>query len=244
MFQDMKLFFKLTLFAIVYFNSFCSFALNLKDGNLLLQFGGYRSSQGTSQFIGINGSIGNEYTVTQHHDDGVLLGLGYYLKGHETNLFSLSYGLDAYYLLMTSVKGNVIQERLFENLSYQYKVDSIPVYAAAKALLKTCSDNKIITLDFGIGPNFITTSHYSENSLDGGVTLPDNAFTGSTRVALSAMAGIGIRFNHVFNQIPLECGYRFFYLGRGQFNNSTNQLLNHFKTGPVYANAILCSVSI
>ena len=58
------------------------------------------------------------------------------------------------------------------------------------------------------------------------------------------MAGIGLRLNNIFDKAPLECGYRFFYLGQGQLKMNDNQLLNTVKTGNTYANAIICSVTV
>ena len=83
----------------------------------------------------------------------------------------------------------------------------------------------------------------NETSLDG-ITLPDNAFSSRSNVVFSATAGLGLRLNNAFGQVPLECGYRFFYLGQGNFNSKSNQLMNTLTTGESYANALICSVTI
>lgn len=220
------------------------FALNVKDNHTVLSLGGFRSTQGKSQFIGINGLIGNQYIVNQNHDYQAILGLGYYLNGFEKSFLNLWYGINVFYLPMTDVKGNVIQENLFNNLNFRYSIDHLPVYVALKANINNKTNQYAITIDLGIGPNMITTSHYHEHSLDGGVTIPDDAYAGRTRIAFSTMAGVGIKVNNILGCIPLECGYRFFYLGQNEFNRKTSQLLSNFKTGQSYANALLCSVSI
>ena len=52
------------------------------------------------------------------------------------------------------------------------------------------------------------------------------------------------KFNHLFGERPLECGYRFFYLGQGSFNIINNQVTTALNTGNVYANALVCSVTL
>ena len=220
-----------------------AYSFNLKHGHPVLQIGGYWSSQGKAQNINIKGLEGDYFSVTKRSDSNALVGLGYFLDGQEYNRFSMAYGINAFYLAKTSVKGNVTQEDLFTNLSYEYTVSHLPVYLAAKSTIKTKSSQYAFTVDAGIGPNFISTSGFKENSLDG-ITLPDNAFSGHTTTTFSAMVGIGIKMNHVFGSVPLECGYRFFYLGQGNFNKNTNELLNTLSTGNAYANALMCSVTI
>lgn len=220
------------------------FAFNLKQGHPVFQVGGFVSNQGQTQNIGIQDLIGDIYTVTDHQDHNALVGFGYLLDGPETKILSMAYGINAFYLAQTSVKGNIIQEHLFTNLSYRYDVAHLPIYLTAKAAFNNISDKYAITLDAGIGPNFIKTKNVDESSLDGGITLPDNAFSGETTTVLSAMVGIGFKINNVFCHVPLELGYRFFYLGEGNFQRNTNQLLNTLKTGNNYAQALIISVAV
>ena len=153
------------------------------------------------------------------------------------------YGINAFYLAKTDVTGNVIQENLFTNLSYKYNLTHYPVYVIAKSTIKTKFPQYALTIDTGIGPNFIKADGFQENSLDG-ITIPDNIFSSHTSTTFSATAGFGVKVNQVFGSAPLECGYRFFYLGQGNFNIATNQVLNTLKTGSNYANAIICSMTI
>ena len=188
--------------------------------------------------------IGDHFSVNNHNDASGLVGVGYYLDGQRTNRFNLSYGINAFYLAKTGVNGLVTQEQLFTNLSYHYTTTNYPIYFGTKALIKNKkSDRYNITLDAGIGPNIITTSSVNEASLDG-ITIPDKTYSGRTTAAFSAMAGVGIQMNNVFGHVPLECGYRFFYLGRGHFNKLSNQLINTLSTGNSYANALLCTLTI
>lgn len=214
---------------------------NPKHATILIQGGGFQVSQGHTQHIGIDGLVGDDFTVNHKHANNVLLGLGYYFDRVEKSKFTFLYGINAFYLAPTSVQGNVIQEQLFTNLSYRYSLTNYLVYAAAKILVKNSIGTNDLTFDLGMGPNFIKTSHFTENSLDGGVTLPDNAFSGKTSTVFSATIGAGIKFNKVLG-LPCELSYRFFYLNEGSFNKENEQLLNTLRTGNQYANALIFSI--
>lgn len=213
--------------------------------HLSVQFGGFWATQGREQHINIVDLIGDDFTVTRKTDANGLVGLGLYWNGLETQYVNLSYGIDAFYLPSTVVKGEVVQENLFTNLAYRYSLTNWPLYFGAKADVHPESLKRAsVTVDVGIGPNFIHTHHFGETSLDGGVTLPDRIFNSHTSTAFSAMAGIGLKFNNVFGSAPLECGYRFFYLGQGNFNRANTQVIDKLKTGDSYANALVCSVTV
>ena len=214
----------------------------LKYGQLVLQAGGYWSIQGKTQHINIDGIIGDQFTADNRRGSNGLIGVGYYLDGQTLNRFQLSYGIDFFYLPQTAVSGTVYQEDLFSNLSYSYRVRHFPLYASAKATTSLPVSDLSLTIDAGIGPNFMRTGQFVEDSLDGGITLPDYAFSGHSSTTFSATAGIGLA--KVLGGIPLECGYRFFYLGQGRLAKNTDQLLNTLQTGTSYANAVLCSVRI
>lgn len=219
------------------------FAVNIPQ-NIIFQVGGFDASQGRGENIGISGLVGDHFSVTHSNDQNFLLGLGYFRDWKTIHHLRLMYGINAFWLANTEVKGDVEQEMLFTNLSYHYSITQYPVYLAGKALFNVNLFNtcRPITFDLGIGPNIIVTSGFKEASLDG-ITIPDNAFKGQTSVDLSATAGIGIRFDHVLGSFPLEIGYRFFYLGEGQLQKANNQITNTLKTGNSYANALVLSTS-
>ncbi len=220
-----------------------SFSFDLKQGHAVVQLGGFISSPGKSQHIDIVDLIGDQFTVTNHQNSNALVGLGYFIDGPVQPAFNLAYGINAFYLGKTSVNGNIIQENLFTNLAYRYDISNLPIYAAAKATIPTKNSRVAATLDAGIGPNFITTRNYRDSPLDN-ITLPDNAFSEHTQTTFSATAGIGVKINRVFGEHPLECAYRFFYLGQGQLAKNNSQLLNTLNTGNTYANALLCSITV
>jgi len=213
------------------------------EGHGLVQLGGYWSYQGQAQHINIESLIGDTFTVTRHSDSNGLVGAGYFIDGKDYKKFKLTYGVNAFYLPKTAVNGLVIQENLFTNLSYNYTMTHFPVYVSAKSIIETKYPNSSLIIDAGIGPNFINTKNFSERSLDG-VTLPDHIFTGKSNTTFSATAGVAVRLDQILGTAPFECGYRFFYLGEGQFKALSNQVNNTLKTGGAYANAAVCSIII
>lgn len=216
----------------------------LKPGHLVFQVGGYQGIQGEEQHINIEGLIGDTFTVNDVHDENALVGLGFFLDGPNLGRVQTSFGVNAFYLTPMSVSGDVIQENYFDNLSYHYNTENFPIYAMAKSIINLNSSKFALTLDAGIGPNFTRALNFKEDSLDGGITLPDkDIFSAHTATALSETVGIGIRINDVFGPIPLDVGYRFFYLGQGRFTTDNDQVLNTLNTGKMYANAIVFSIS-
>jgi hypothetical protein len=217
----------------------------MKQGHPLLQLGGYWSTLGKTQHINIHDLVGDTFTVTDRNGSNGAVGLGYLIDGNRLDRLQMSYGVDAFYLPKTSVSGLVIQEDFFTNLSYNYNVTHYPLYALAKSTIPIKAiPIRAMTIDAGLGVNFMQLKGFSEQSLDGGITLSDNIFSNHTSTTFSATVGLGIQLANVFGKTPLECGYRFFYLGEGNFNLNNVQVLNTLKTGKAYANAVLCSIAI
>ena len=218
----------------------CAFSLN--EVRPIVSLGVFNADPGKTQHINIIDLIGNEYTTTKNSTEHFLFGVGYFLHEFDKGDLSLFYGINGFYLSKTTTKGAVIQEGMFYNLSYQYKTSNLPIYASAKAVIKNDGEQYALVMDAGIGPNFMKTSNYNENSLDGGITIPDHAFLNETNTQFSATAGLGIRLNHFWNKAPIELAYRFFYLGQGELNPRTTQILDSLKTGNNYANSLVLSV--
>lgn len=219
-------------------------SLVTERGGLVFQFGGYWGTAGKSQHININGAIGDQYNASGRHASNALLGLGYYTKYHYFHDHALQYGVNAFYLNDMTVNGTINQENLFTNLSYYYDLKHLPVYAMFKMpqVFKLPS-HFAVAADVGIGPNIMFLSRVNEQSLDGGVTLPDNAFGSRTDVTFSATAGFNIHFLQPALR-SISCGYRFFYLGDAKFKRNTSQLQNTLTTGTSYANALMCQMMI
>ena len=218
--------------------------LQEKHPRLSLEVGGFLAHEGTNQFINITGLIGDNFSVTNNNKGNFLIGLGYYIDGHDTKYAEIKYGINAFYLARTQVSGLVTQETLFTNLSYNYYITNWPIYFAAKAIVKNSrSDKYNFIVDAGIGPNITQTSKFNEAALPGSNSIPDSIFAGQTNTVFSAMAGLGLRWNNFFGKKPLTCGYRFLYLGESKLKTVNSQVLTSFKTGQNYANALLCGIT-
>lgn len=212
-------------------------------GRLIVEAGWFIANQGKSQHIDIEGLIGDDFSVTKSSGQNFLVGIGYYFDGIDRSRISQLFGINAFYLAPTEVKGNVTQEDLFTNLSYRYSITNYPIYFATKSLIH-CNKFWDFVLDLGIGPNIVRSGGFKEKSLDGGMTIPDgNIFSKNTTTAFSAMAGLGGRVN-VLKRLSFELNYRFFYLGKGEFKRNNSQLENSLHTGNSYANALFFSIVI
>lgn len=209
---------------------------SLKGISKVFQAGGYYGEMGKAQHIGINGAVGNDFSVADKKTYNGVLGAGLYAHASD----SYQYGVNAFYLNNQTVDGLITQEGLFTNLGYHYHANHLPIYAMLRA---NRLFNSALNADIGVGPNVMFLGDVKERSLDGGVTIPDNAFRAHTNVTLSATAGIDMQVADKSNH-PVHCGYRFFYLGEGRFAKSTNQLLNHLKTGTGYAHALMCGITV
>lgn len=207
----------------------------------VIEAGAYFSSQGKEQNINIFYLAGNRYTVKNHNESNGLFGLGYYFEGFNTSRFQMDFGIKALYLAPTTVKGTIIQELAYTNLSYRYSIEHVPIYYAAKVLLKHNSPQYNVTFDAGVGPNIMRSSGYSETPLTN-YTIPDNGFSSHNTITATAMAGVGLRVNNLLGNTSMECGYRFLYLGQGKLSITNDQVINPIKTGTSYANAVLCSL--
>ncbi len=219
-------------------------AFQIKPGEFDVQLGGFNSTQGVNQHINIDDLIGNQYTVSNKNKKNGLVGLAFLMKGQPLDHFTPLFGLNTFYLPKTTVNGEIIQEDLFSNFHYQYHVTHCPVYIETKLLVQPpVRPNLNVTIDVGLGPNFMSTTGYTERALND-YSQPDKSFYDHTSVNFSATAGLGMRLSHALGQAPLECGYRFYYLGQGRLTPRVTQILNHLKTGEIYTNAILCSLIV
>ena len=217
---------------------------SLRHGQGVVQLGGYWDIQAQADHVNINGLIGDDFSAaTPKIGSSGLFGVGYFIDGFHKSWLNTTIGLNWFYLGPIGKNGTVTQENLYTNLGYRYTITNYPLYAIAQSTLKTPSPKFDVTIDAGVGPNFIQTKSFSEQSLDS-ITIPDQIFAGKTTTVFSATAGIGIKFNHVLGDYPLELGYRFFYLGQGRFSALSNQVNSILTTGQGYANAAVCTFRI
>ena len=214
----------------------------IKDIYFNVHGGASNNLIGQSQQVGVNLMPSANYTLSSRQYWNGVVGLSL-LKDTQFLQKNMSYGLSAFYFFPSIVSGNIYQAGLFNNLSYSYRAYNSPIYATAKTSVESSKLPMPIFFDVGIGPNIMLTSKYSEQIINPD-SLPDNAFGSSTRAAFSATAGVGFRNEKILPGHPLECGYRFFYLGSTQLAIKNNQYFNKLGTGIMFANSVICSIKI
>lgn len=221
------------------------YAISFQDGSISAEFGGYTTSYHNDPLINIIGLVGNKYKSHNKVDTNLLVGINYLLDidTFASNKFRTSYGLSSYYMGRTKESGKIFQELIFPNLSYKYNVSHFSIYATTKIQTLNLAPAYDINFNLGVGPNFISSYKYSEKPLDN-VTIPNNSFTNQTTTNLSFNLGFGLKINKLLNGQPLECGYKFFYLGEGSLKKNNSQIINKLKTGTLYANALTCTFTV
>ena len=215
-------------------------ALSLKPDMYQFTIGAFTAHQGKDQSVNVVGLIGDNYTVTKHNDQNVLIGAGVFKHYNQT----YSFGLNIFYLAKTKVNGLIYQEKMFDNLGYTYGIAHVPILFTAKGSKPLKSKGKAITFDIGIGPNIMRAYDFNDYSRDGGVTQPNHAFESKTQAEFAASAGLALHFDNVIKGYPIDIGYRFFYLGNGQLSPRINLIQNSLQTGHVYAHSITLSTSL
>jgi hypothetical protein len=222
-----------------------TFGFSIRQGQTIFQAGASFNTSGKTQNIYIQNTLGDRFSVNSQHSQSYLLGLAYLLEGGEKDRYRLDYGLNVFYLGDSSVKGSIYQEFRYDNLAYQYHIQHLPIYAVVKATDKNYFNDRFsLTLDAGIGPSINFTNRFSEWAINGSNSIADPLFKSKTNVTFSAMVGPGVKINRFYKDKPLECGYRFYYLGNSEFNIPNNQWLTSLKTGASYTQAALCSISL
>jgi hypothetical protein len=211
-----------------------------KYPEFVVQIGAFTATQGKAQPIGFAGITDNDFGVSQSQGQNALVGLGYYVNGYEGNAFDLSFGVNAFYLAPTVIKGTINEGNIPLNLTYQYNLTNYPLYAMLKGFLYT-SHKYWLTADVGVGPNIITASSYSESAVDP-TAIPNNGFSSNTSIVWSGTFGLGLRINNVIGTFPLEIDYRFFYLGEGSLQKNS-PFNDNLVTGDNTANALVLSTA-
>jgi hypothetical protein len=179
--------------------------------------------------------------MVQQNSTSFLIGGGYFFDLRSYQNIDIALGGQVYYLPEAQFKGIIYQEITFPNLSYQYKSQSVPFYAAAKIKWNAPDKKTAFVVDGGIGPNIISTKNYHEESIDNGITIPNYAYRGDTKTVFSGTVGAGIRFNNIWHKASLEVGYKYFYLNKGSLK-PRNGVLNSLTTGTINANALVLTL--
>ncbi|MDF1677465.1 MAG: hypothetical protein P1U32_02080 [Legionellaceae bacterium] len=213
-----------------------------KDTAWQLHIGGFVSSQGINQHVNITGLVGNEYSPSKKNGGNVIVGAGFLRPAGTYETFDVEYGVQIYYLPSVTAGGNIAIENVLPNLAYKYSMSFLPLYANLKLNINTEFEKTKVTLDFGIGPDFMRLNSYREIALTN-ATIPNDFYSSQSQTQFATLFGVGLKSDK-FNNATLELAYRFFYLGNGHFSPNNNLVLTRFKTGPIYANAVTLSARV
>lgn len=225
------------------------FAYNtpLGSSSVLLETGFFSANPGMSQHIDTTDVFGDRYSADKSNDQNIIFGLSYLIDGPQIPAYNFnlrsSYGVSAHYLGRTESAGLIYIEHLAPNLAYKYNLSHFPVHAVGKIETNKINDHYSLTAETGLGPNFLTLSHYQEKSVDS-ISVANTAYKGRSDTVFSANLGFGVKVHEFFDQNPLECGYRLFYLGQSKLRKNNNVLIDSLKTGSIYAHSIICSVAV
>lgn len=215
-------------------------ARNLKG---VLFAGGLWINQGANQSVLINEGFGDYFSVTHNNNVGAgIVGAGAYIDSLEleTDFFTVQYTATSFFIPQTTITGFVTQEGLVTNLAYGYDIAYLPSFIGLKITDKPIDRAYHGTFDVGVGFDVIFTNNFGETSLTP-YTVTDNFFSGRHRsYSFDATLGVGLKVQT--GLVPIEIGYRFFYLGQGTLPSSNTLVLNPLLTGHNFANAVICTV--
>ena len=226
-------------------DSFSKIVANYKSRRRKLGvfLGGTRGTVGEAQHVDIEGVIGDYFSIEDGKINGGIIGFTHYLESKEfdSDHFSLDYTLSVFYFPEKRVSGFVTQENLVTNLDYEYTLANVGSYVGIRVMNNRDASrfNYAFNLEFGMVQ--IITDGFVERSLTP-YSVPDFIFKGKTTSSFSANTGVAARLNDVFGGNTLECGYRFFYLGKGSLATRNDRVANGLSTGQNYTNAFLCSL--
>lgn len=205
--------------------------------------GGTRGTVGEAQHVDIEGLIGDYFSIDNGKINGGVIGVTHYTESKEldNDRFSLDYTFSIFYFPQKTVSGFVTQENLVTNLDYEYTLVDIGSYVGIRVMTHRDASRFNYAFNLGFGMVQIITAGFVERSLTP-YSLPDFIFESKTTTSFSANTGVAARLNDVFGGNTLECGYRFFYLGKGSLATRNTRVANGLSTGQNYTNAFLCSL--
>ncbi len=199
------------------------------------------SDPGHTQEVNLLNTLGNTYiSKKQWQSDGsVMLGLG--LRAYQRDSLNVNTSLRYLPGINMPSHGEVLQLKSprFRNLAYTYDI-------ASNLLLV---DN-IVTwtkhhlqpgLIIGVGRAANTTRNYHERSLNNHAAPALDHFSGNTMVQFAFEVGAVLDYS--FNDVIIECAYRYIDAGRGQLGLSPLQnTSDHLSTGSLRYHAISLGV--
>lgn len=212
------------------------------NGHLIFQAGGFRSVVGKKNVFHIDDSTITFLARNEGNNNAnALIGLGFYVNTQNYGQCEFSFGVNPFYLAKVTVTGTISENNSPPSLAYEYDVTNLPVYFMLKAITHKFSESCPLSVDAGIGPNFMHVYRYNEYSLDG-ITIDTPTFYGKAVVTPSATLGVGLEFQDIIESASIGIGYRLFLFGKGKLYPNNTEILESLTTGEHYSNAIVVSI--
>ena len=196
-----------------------------------------------SQDVNLLNGLGNTYEAKHQWQGSGSLMLGIGIRAYQGDAFDVNTSLRFLPLGTTTGKGDVLQlySPRFRNLAYYYNITS-------NLLLV---DNTVTWTAHRLQPGFIvglgrasnTTSNYYEVPLNNHAASSLDSFSKNTEAQLAYEVGAVLDYS--FNDMIIECGYRYINAGCGRLGLSSLQnTKDQLSTGPLHYHAISIGVRL
>ncbi len=212
-----------------------------KPDTFFLGSGVFNAKQGKELHIDITGLIGDQYLISSDHSSSAFVTLGALWKVKAVKQGTILIGLDYSFFGNTKTKGDILIENTLRNLSYSYSAHSSVIISSAQLRHSMGKSGNEAIFEIGLGPNFMTTHGYSEQSLDD-TTSTSKSFKGKTTPSLAARVGVSLLTKNLSKTKGFSLGYRLTSLGSGKLKPNTGNITSQLTTGNVYNHAIMLSV--
>ena len=218
-------------------------ALMARNLKLALFGGGAWILHGQNQTINIDSAASDYFSVNHTNSNTGIVGAGFYLDNLElrNKRFTVQYTATAFYLPVTRIFGSGTLGETASNFTYDFSVGYLPTLFGLKFTDKPVEKPYHVTIDLGLGFDTLFVSGFHGTNVVP-PTVPDY-FAKNTDYSLAATAGVGFKVYPSAYSIPIEIGYRFFYLGQGHLP-AIYPALGPLGTGYNYANVVMLTLEL
>ena len=196
---------------------------------------------GQTQAVTLLNTLGNTYVLKKEwqHDESVILGAGIKTFSH----YDIEINTSARYLPQVAMptRGDVLQlhAEAFRNLSYSYDITSS--FWLADNIITWTKHRLQPGIILGVGAALNKASTFREKALNNHSAPSFSPFENAHNTQLAYE--LGAVLDYTFDEVVLECAYRYLnagqtYLGLSALQNTNN----HLSTGPLTYNAISLGV--
>ena len=194
-----------------------------------------------TQALNLIDTLGNTY-IAKHQwqsDKSLIVGVGF--RSYKRDELDVNTSLRLLPFIKMQSQGDVLQlnSPRFRNLAYTYDINSRLLFV--DNIVRWTKHRLRPGLIVGLGGASNTASHYHETPLSAHATPSLDHFTGQTQLQLAYE--LGAVLDYAFQDVIIECAYRYIDAGQGQLGLSPLQNTQmHLLTGPLRYHAISLGV--